>query len=113
IQITEPVAERLHIVAYRGLGREYLESFSVVSREATSACARALRLRRRVVVENVFEDDGYAPFHGLAHATGFSALQSTPIRDNGDVSGVFSTLYPYPHTVSRHEAQTLDEIAEA
>ena len=113
VQMVEPERRRLHIVAHRGLDRRFLERFSVVKEDEPSACARALRFGSRVVIENVFEDPEYALYADLARRTGYSAVQSTPIRDAGSVAGVISTLYAYPHVVTTYEAKNLDEIAEA
>jgi len=113
VQVVEPEPRRLHIVAHRGLDRRFLERFSIVKAEEPSACARALRFGARIVIENVFDDPEYAPYVEVARRTGYSAVQSTPIRSDGFVAGVISTLYAYPHVVTTYEARNLDEIAEA
>lgn len=113
MQLTEPVREALHIVAHRGLNKKFLDRFGVVRIGDESACARALRFRERVVIEDVFADRGYAPFHEVARETGYRAVQSTPIVGEEGVAGVFSTLYPFAHRISAHEARSLDDIALA
>ena len=113
VQMVEPEPGRLHIVAHRGLDRRFLERFSIVTADDASACARALRFGSRVVIENVFDDPEYAPYAEVARRTGYSAVQSTPIGNDGNVAGVISTLYADPHIVTTYEAKNLDEIAEA
>jgi hypothetical protein len=113
VQVVEPQPRRLHIVVHRGLDRGFLDHFSVVTPEEGSACARALRLRSRIVIENVFDDPEYAQYLEVARRTGYTAVQSTPIRADGEVAGIISTLYPQPHRVTEHEARNLDEIAQA
>ena len=113
IRVSEPVSERLHVVAYRGLNRQFLDRFSIVSADDFLPCGKAFRQRRRVVIENVFDDPAYEALYSVARSVGFRAMQCTPIREEEQVSGVFSTLYAYPHKVSAHEARSFDEIAAA
>ncbi len=113
LQLLEPVPGRLHLVAYRGVGREYVDRFSIVRTDDELPCVVALREKRRVVIENVFEDPQYKRFREIARVSGFSALQATPIFSNGEVGGVFSTLYAYPHAITPHEGKNLDELAQS
>lgn len=113
VQLLEPVAGRLHLVEYRGLGRAYVDRFGVVRADDDLPCTTALRHRHRVVVENVFEDPRYVRFREVAEACGYSAIQATPLFSNGDVAGILSTLYAYPHAVTPHEEKNLDEIAQS
>jgi hypothetical protein len=113
VQLAEPVTERLHIVAHRGLPRPYLDRFGVIRGDGPSACARALRLRQRIVIEDVFADREYEPYLDVAREAGFKAIQCTPILAEEGVAGIFSTLYPFKHSVSPHEARSLDDIALA
>ena len=113
VQLTDPANEWLYIVAHRGLSRTYLDRFGAVRAEEPPASARALRLRHRIVIEDVFEDPEFAPYLDLARQTGFKALQYTPILAEEGVAGVLSTLYPFAHRLSPHEARSLDDIALA
>lgn len=113
IQLLEPVAGRLHLVLNRGLGRDYVDRFSIVRVDDELPCARALRRKQRVVVENVFDDPVYDGYRAIAYANGYSALQSTPLFSNGEVEGILSTLYRYPHVLTAHEGKNLDEIAQS
>ena len=113
VQLGEPASRQLHLVAHRGVGKPYLDRFSVVPIDGAPPCARAYRLGQRIMLEDVFEDVDYRPYYPIARETGFSALQATPIPGNGSTGGVFSTMYPYPHRLSTHEAKSLDEVAEA
>jgi hypothetical protein len=113
IQLLEPVAGRLHLVENRGLGRDYVDRFSSVRVDDELPCARALRQKHRIVVENVFDDPRYDRHRDVAHANGYSALQATPLFSNGDVEGILSTLYARPHTLTAQEGTGLDEIAQS
>jgi hypothetical protein len=111
IRIAERTRGRLHIVAHRGLGKPYLDEFSVVPADSKLACARAVREGRRVVVENALNDAGYAAYPHVLLATGFQAVQATPVRAEEGASGVVTTFYPFPHTLTMEEADGLDRIA--
>jgi hypothetical protein len=111
IRVSEPVSDRLHIVAHRGLNHEFLERFSIVHVDDQSPCGKAFHRCERVVIENLFDDRKYEALYPVARAGGFSAMQCTPIRDDGHATGVISTLYAYPHMLSAHEARSFDEIA--
>ena len=113
IQLLEPVEGRLHLIANRGLGHDYIERFSIVRVDDQLPCTHALHRKHRVVVENVFEDAQYVRFRAIARTNGYSALQATPLFSNGDPAGVLSTLYPYPHSLSPHESKSLDDIAQS
>jgi GAF domain-containing protein len=46
----------------------------------------------------VTSDPDFAPHREIAAASGFQAVQSTPLLDShGHVAGVLSTHYPLPH----------------
>jgi two-component system chemotaxis response regulator CheB len=114
MQLLEAVTGRLHIVASRGLGREYVDRFGIVRIDRDDLpCVHALRHKHRVVIENVFEDSHYQHFRDIAQTSGYSALQATPLFTNGDVGGILSTLYTYPHAVTSHESKNLDDIAQS
>jgi GAF domain-containing protein len=99
----------LNIVAQQGFDLPFLEFFKEVSVEHNSACARALRTRRRVIVEDVETDEEFAPFRHIAFAAGFRAVQSTPLmaRD-GRPLGVLSTHFCNVLRPSEHAIRTLD-----
>jgi len=85
-----------------------------VSAEDNSACGRALRLGRSVVIHDVDEDDDFAPFRTIAHAAGYRSVISTPMTTSwGHAVGVISTHFPKPHrpspaSIARGEIIALD-----
>jgi GAF domain-containing protein len=91
----------LSIAAQRGFDIPFLEAFATVSAEDSSACGRALRLGRSVIVHDVDEDDDFAPYRAIAHEAGYRSVISTPIVTSwGHVVGVISTHFPKPHRPS-------------
>jgi GAF domain-containing protein len=91
----------LSIAAQRGFRRPFLKAFATVSAEDDSACGRALRHRKSVIIPDVDEDVDFAPFRGIAHDAGYRGVISTPLCTSwGHVVGVISTHFPQPHRPS-------------
>lgn len=97
VQIVDPVIGSLRIAAQAGFSDEFLEYFAIVDGD-TSACGRAARQLTQTVIADVNTDPGYAPLRGIAAASGYRAVQSTPLVDlRGHLVGVVSTHYPCPY----------------
>jgi hypothetical protein len=109
VQLFDPGTQALYIVAHRGFAKRMLDDFVVRTQDET-ACARALRYRQRIVIEDIDADAQYDRYRGFAAAAGFRAVQSTPIFSDARVAGIFSTHYPYSHSVGPHEGRMLDHI---
>jgi GAF domain-containing protein len=57
-------------------------------------------------------DAGFAPHRAIAAASGFRAVQSTPLRNRaGDLLGMFSTHFRQPHQFTEHELRLTDLYA--
>lgn len=105
--------DELVIVAQRGLSSEFLRAFRRVSKADGSACGRALRLRRTVVIPDVAKDAAFAEFQHHAEAAGYRGVQSTPIvARNGTVLGVVSTMFANVHAPTPIELETLGRYCE-
>ena len=102
----------LTIAAQQGFDQPFLEFFREISVNENSACARALRSGRRVIIEDVETDEEFAQFRHLALAAGFRAVQSTPlIAHDGKPLGVVSTHFCDVHRPSEHQMRMLDLYA--
>jgi PAS domain S-box-containing protein len=109
VQLLDADRGVLVIVAQQGFGKEFLEFFREVSKEDESACGRALRSGERIIIEDVETDPAYATLRSIARASGYRAVQSTPlIGRNGAVLGVLSTHFRSPHRPSQQELQGAD-----
>ena len=107
------VGDTLVIVAQCGLTSPFLRAFRRVSLADGSACGRAMRLRRTVVIADVAKDPDYAQYRHHAEAAGYRAVQSTPIMArNGAVLGVVSTMFANVHTPTPIEIETLARYCE-
>ena len=106
-------ADGLRIVAERGFRHEFLDFFARVD-DATSACGRALRDGRSIVVEDVARDPAFAGTEALlvVQAAGVIAVQSTPlVGPSGRILGVLSTHYRAPGGPRHKELACIAAIA--
>jgi GAF domain-containing protein len=114
LQLVNPTAGSLVIVAEQGFGAEFLEYFAVVDDDG-SACGRAARRHAQTVIADVTTDPGFAPHRAIAAASGFRAVLSTPLIDRaGGLIGVVSTHYRRPHfplARDRHVMRRYGELA--
>lgn len=112
IQLFDPKTKALHIVAHRGFDSTFLKKFETVRPDDQTACGRAFRLGRRVMIEDVTTDPYFQPFLSIARASGYRAVQSTPIMGReSSVIGVLSTHFAAPHHWPDSAHGSLDEVA--
>lgn len=104
----------LKLLAFRGFTPQAAEHWNTVAGglEGTS-CGRALRIRERVVVPDV-ENCDFISSQDLAvcRAVGIRACQTTPlVARNGNLIGMLSTHWSYPHEPSERELLNIDILA--
>jgi GAF domain-containing protein len=108
IQLLHPASGSLTIVTQAGFGSEFLDYFAVVDMDDNSACGRAARRSAQMVIADVDADPGFAPHRAIADASGFRAVQSTPLTDEaGDLVGVLSTHFRDPGGPEDHELRLM------
>ena len=108
------VGQKLVIAAQRGLSTDFLRNFRCVTKHDGSACGRALRLGKPIVIPDVEKDLEFAIYRNIAKRTHFRAVQSTPlIRQDGQQLGIVSTHFANPHQPSKIELETLQAYAMA
>jgi GAF domain-containing protein len=112
VQIVDPVSGSLRIAAQAGFSDEFLEYFAVVDDDG-SACGRAARRLTQIVIADVTTDPRFAPHLEIAAASGFRAVQSTPLVDRrGDLVGVLSTHYPCPYRPPERDLEVMNRFGE-
>lgn len=112
VQVIHPQTGSLTIAAQYGFATEFLDYFAVVDDDG-SACGRAARQRVQVVITDVTTDVGFGPHRDIAAASGFRAVQSTPLVDlSGRLVGVVSTHYPGPYCPSERDLRVLRRYGE-
>src|SRR5215468_8899703 len=112
IQLYNPQAGALEIVAHRGFRPDFLAYFRRVRVDEGSACAQAMQSGRRIIIEDVELDPAYEPHRRIAAAAGYRAVQSTPLKShNGSILGMISTHFRRPQRVSERNQRLLDLYA--
>ena len=102
----------LKITVQRGFRQPFLDVFGEISAKEDSACGRALRLKERIVIEDVEADEGYAPYRAVAAAAGYRAIQSTPlIGRDGTPLGMIALHFRNVHRPNAEELERLDLYA--
>jgi hypothetical protein len=110
VQLVDPATGALRIAAQRGFGSEFVTYFATVA-DDRSACGRAAQHHAQVVITDVTTDPGFAPHREIALASGFRAVQSTPLVNGaGHLVGMLSTHYPQPTTPPRRELQIVSRF---
>jgi GAF domain-containing protein len=112
VQVVDPVSGALKIAVQAGFSEEFLEYFASVDSDE-SACGRAARQCAQTVIPDVTTDPKFAPHRGIAAASRFRAVQSTPLMDsNGRLIGVLSTHFPRPHRPAERDLQLMKRLGE-
>jgi hypothetical protein len=107
VQLVDPATGALRIAAQCGFSAEFLDYFAVVADDG-SACGRAAGRAAQVVIADVATDLGFAPHREIAAASGFRAVQSTPLLDgSGRLVGMVSTHYARPVCLPGRELQVM------
>ena len=112
VQLADPASGALRIIAQHGFGAEFLDHFAVVD-DDRSACGRAASHGAQLVITDVTTDPGFGPHRQIAAASGFRAVQSTPLTDQaGRVIGVVSTHYPRPYAPPARDMRIISRYAD-
>ena len=103
----------LVLLVSRNFTPEFIDRFSCFSPDGRTACSRAFASARRVLIENVANDELFEPHRPAAREAGFQAVQSTPIKGTlGKVIAVLSTHFAAPRTFTEDELGVLDAQVE-
>jgi len=112
VQIVDPASGSLRIAAQAGFSDEFLEYFAIVDEDG-SACGRAARHLAQTVIVDVNTDPGFTPHREIAAATGFRAVNSTPLLDlRGHLVGVLSTHYPSPYRPPNADLELMKRLGQ-
>jgi len=109
-QLYVPEEDILLLVAHKNFAVDFIDGFACFTPDGRSACSRALASGQRVVIDDVSDDELFAPHIGAARSAGFSSVQATPLRgEAGQVIGIISTHFAAPHTCANDRLARLDE----
>ena len=109
VQVNDPVAGGLRIVAQRGFDLAALAGLPVIGPDYDSACGRALRMNARVIVRDFETATEFLSQREIAAKLGYRAEHSTPLRTrSGEIVGMLSVHFPRPHAPPARELRTID-----
>jgi len=112
IQLADPASGVLRIISHHGFDPEFLHHFALVDDDG-SACGRAAMRGAQLVIADVLTDAGFEPHRTIAAASGFRAVQSTPMTDKaGRLVGVVSTHYPRPFVPQARDMRLIKRYAD-
>ena len=102
----------LRIAAQRGFQKDFLDFFREVSADDKSACGRALRLCRHIIIADIDKDPEFAPFVAVARAAGYRAVLSIPLLSSkGAILGVLSLHFAKVHEPTAQAMRWLELYA--
>jgi signal transduction histidine kinase/CheY-like chemotaxis protein len=112
IRLYDPDRKVLSIEVHQGFDEKYIERFKTVDGGDDSPCARALRTRRRVMVEDIHAEEQSAIDLGAAELGRYRSIQTTPLFSReGKPLGVLSIHFRFPRMESTQRSGMLDLFA--
>jgi len=112
IQLYLPEHDTLVMLVSRNFSPHFTDRFAFLCPDGRTACSRALASARRVILENVANDELFSPHLHAAQAAGFQAVQSTPLKVGSGVPlGILSTHFASPRSFSEAELAQMDAHA--
>jgi len=113
IQLMNWAGGYLEIKAQQGFQDEFLNFFARVNLSDGSACARALRHRQSIIVENIMVDQHFAACREIISRAGIRAVQSTPLLSSGGaLVGIISIHFASNHRPEDQQIRAMNNAAE-
>jgi GAF domain-containing protein len=113
VQLMNWDAGYLEIKLQCGFDNAFLDFFARVRVEQGSACARALRCRQAIVIEDIMDDEEFTSCRDIVSQAGVRAVQSMPmISSSGAILGIVSTHFPVCHRPTKVELYNLQHAAQ-
>lgn len=122
LQLFNKEKNSLDLMASFGLSDDFIEYFKTVDINDSSVCARALKIRKTIFIDDLSKDKLFMPHLAVALRNGIFAVQSTPlISGKRNIIGMVSTHFKLPRKPTademrnfenfcRQAADTLEEI---
>jgi GAF domain-containing protein len=113
VQLMDWGSGYLEIKAQRGFQSEFLNFFERVKFDDASACARALRNRDAIIIDDIMTDKQFAPYREIACRARVRAVLSTPlVSSSGAALGVLSVHFPIVQRPMDIQVRGMTEAAE-
>ena len=115
MQAVDEKENGLRLLAYRGFGSDFSDTYKIVHSNARTSCAWARRTCQRVVISDIETSDFLADAPMAIEQyrrDGIFAMQSTPLLSrSGELIGMISTHWEAPHQPSERDFRLLDILA--
>lgn len=112
IRLYDPERKVLSIEVHQGFEEEFIDRFKTVDGSDDSPCARALRTRRRVMVEDIHAEKQPGMDLHAAELGQYRAIQTTPLHSReGKPLGVLSIHFRFPRVPAKQRSGVLDLFA--
>jgi hypothetical protein len=107
-----PSGDCLLIVEQRNFKQPFLETFRKVVRGHGSACGRALRSGKTVVIDDIEFDEEFAALRPAARLAGYRSVVTTPLLTYAkDLMGVVATHFVNVHRPTDIEIETFENYS--
>jgi GAF domain-containing protein len=112
IQAYDASDQSLAIIAHDGFKQEFLCTFKRVSLDDSSACARAMRAKMPILIDDVSLDDDFQEYREIAQRAGFISVLSVPlITASEEFVGVLSVHSARARSLRRVRMDMLNDYA--
>ena len=102
IRLYDPERKVLSIEVHQGFDEVFIDRFKTVDGSDDSPCARALRSKRRVMVEDIHAEEQSSIDLHAAELGQYRAIQTTPLFSReGKPLGVLSIHFRFPRTAKQ------------
>ena len=102
IRLYDPERKVLSIEVHQGFDEVFIDRFKTVDGSDDSPCARALRSKRRVMVEDIHAEEQSSIDLDAAELGQYRAIQTTPLFSReGKPLGVLSIHFRFPRTAKQ------------
>ncbi len=102
----------LTIIAQQGFDEGFLRTFERVAVDDSCACARAMRDRRPILIEDVSIDAPFRPYREVAKRAGFLSVASVPlVTSSTEFIGVLSVHFASTRSLGNDAIQSLRDYA--
>ncbi|WP_437805144.1 GAF domain-containing protein [Sorangium sp. So ce1078] len=112
IQVLDLAAGGLRFAAHRGFDPALIAELPVIDKDFHSPCAAALRVGRRVIVDDLDTEPAFQPHSLTAAQLGYRAAQSTPLMTlRGELQGILTTHFREPRSLDEQQLRLTDLYA--
>ena len=113
VQLMDWRSGHLEIKAQRGFQSEFLNFFERVKFDHGSACARALRNRDTIVIDDIMTDEQFSPYREIGCRAGIRSVLSTPlVSSSGALLGALSVHFTMAQRPTDMQVRGMTEAAE-